>query len=254
MCTQRVFSSSTKKTRYPPKTRQREHFDREQIAGRQAVPVRLQERLPRRSLGPLRSRVDPVVVQDPLHRVPGDVVAEVRERAAEARVAPPRILDRHPHHELSDLSSRRRPASTSAGAAVVLLGDQAPGPAKNRVRCGDACDLTQDPASQFLASHGESTALGIGQSKRSTAQLLPEDPILLPEIVDQILLVAVHPTSDGEHEELQSVGHSLRLRGNSGQHRPCLGDSPGSAAFSHHTGSLTPELTCVANGWHRAGR
>ena len=42
---------------------------------------------------------------------------------------------------------------------------------------------------------------------------LPEDPILLPEIIDQIFLVAVHPASQGEHEEVQSVGHCLRLRG-----------------------------------------
>ena len=61
----------------PPETGQREHLDREQIGCRQAVPVSLQECLPLRSSGALGSRVDPVVVQDPLHRVPGDVVAEV---------------------------------------------------------------------------------------------------------------------------------------------------------------------------------
>ena len=40
-----------------------------------------------------------MVVQDPLHRVPGDVVAEVGERAADPRVAPRRILIRHPYDE-----------------------------------------------------------------------------------------------------------------------------------------------------------
>ena len=56
-----------------------------------------------------------------------------------------------------------------------------------------------------------STALGIGQSQRPPAQLLPQDPILLPEIVDQVFLVAVHPTSDGEHEEVQRMWHRQRL-------------------------------------------
>ncbi len=51
-------------------------------------------------------------------------------------------------------------------------------------------------------AHGESTALGIGQAKRPRAQVLPEDPILLPEIRDQIVLVAVHPASERENEEL----------------------------------------------------
>ena len=62
--------------------------------------------------------------------------------------------------------------------------------------------------------------------------MLPEDPILLPEIVDQIFLVAVHPASDGEHEELQSMRHRQRLpAGRGGQHRACLGDSPGLGRF-----------------------
>jgi len=34
-------------------------------------------------------------------------------------------------------------------------------------------------------------------------RLLAEDAILLSEIVDQIVLVAIHPASNGEHEELQ---------------------------------------------------
>ena len=89
-----------------------------------------------------------------------------------------------------------------AGAAVVGLGDQSPVPAENRVRRDDAGDLHQDAPSEFLAAHGESTALVVGQAKRSGAQVLPEDPILLPEIRDQVVLVAVHPASERENEEL----------------------------------------------------
>ena len=43
--------------------------------------------------------------------------------------------------------------------------------------------------------------------------MLPEDPILLPERIDHVFLVAVHPASGREYEEAQSVGHSLRLLG-----------------------------------------
>ena len=66
---------------------------------------------------------------------------------------------------------------------------------------------------EFLASHRESTALGVGQVKWTWATLLPEDPILIPKIIDHVFLVAVHPASGREHEEAQSVGHSLRLLG-----------------------------------------
>ena len=154
-----------------------------------------------------------MVVQNPLDRVPGDVVAEIRERATDARVPPRWILDRHPHHEVGHLAWRYRPASTSAGAAVVLPGNQPPVPAENRVRRDDAGDLPQNPPAEFLASHRESTALGVGQAKWTWAKLLPEDPILLPEIIDHVFLVAVHPASGREYEEAQSVGHSLRLPG-----------------------------------------
>ena len=136
----------------------------------------------------LGSRVDPVVVQDPLHRGPSDLVAEVRERPADPCVTPLWILDRHPDHERGNFASRHRPASTAAGAAVVCLGDQSPVPAENRVKRDDAGDLHQDSPSEFLAAHGASTALGIGPAKRPRAQVLPEDPILLPEIRDQIVL------------------------------------------------------------------
>ena len=207
----------------PPEPRQRQHLDGEQIAGRQALPVRLQERLPGHVPAPLGRRVDSVVVQDPLHRGPGDSVAEVRERAADPRVAPPRIVDRHPDHELGDVLSGHWSTSTSAGAAIVFRGDQSPVPTQDRVRGDDARDLRQDPPAEFVAAHSESTALGVRQAKRPRAQVFPEDPILLPEIVDQIVLVTVHPASEREDEELQRRRHSLRLLGRIDQHRPSLG-------------------------------
>ena len=76
----------------------------------------------------------------------------------------------------SAATSRRvigRPRPRRAGA-VVCLGDQSPVPAENRVRRDDAGDLHHDAPSEFLAAHGESTALGIGQAKRPRAQVLPE--------------------------------------------------------------------------------
>ena len=65
----------------------------------------------------------------------------------------------------------------------------------------------------FWPRTARSTALGGGQAKWTWAKLLPEDPILLPEIIDHVFLVAVHPASGREYEEAQSVGHSLRLLG-----------------------------------------
>ena len=138
---------------------------------------------------------------------------EVGERAADPRVAPRRILTRHPYDEFGHRPGCHRSSPTPASTAIVLLGDQAPVPAENRVRRDDACHLTQDPPAEFLAAHRESPALGVGQTKRSRTKMLPEDAILLPEIVDEIFLVAIHPASQSQHEEVQSVGHGRRLHG-----------------------------------------
>ena len=78
--------------------------------------------------------------------------------------------------------------------------------------------LHQDAPAELLAAHGESTALGIGPAKRPRAQVLPEDPLLLPEIRDQIVLVAVHPASERENEELERRRHGLKLLGRLDQH------------------------------------
>ena len=132
------------------------------------------------------------------------------------------VLDRHPDHERGHVTARHRPAATAAGAAVVCLRDQSPVPAENRVRRDDAGDLHQDAPSELLAAHGESTALSIGPAKRPRAHrggVLPEDPMLLPKIRDQIVvLVAVHPASERENEELERRRHGLKLLGRLDQH------------------------------------
>jgi len=64
----------------PLETAEREHFDRKEVGSREAGPVCEQERFPRCVPTPLRGRVDPVVLQDPFHRVPGNVVTEVGKR------------------------------------------------------------------------------------------------------------------------------------------------------------------------------
>ena len=100
-----------------------------------------------------------------------------------------------------------------------------------------ACESRR--SAECLASHREATALGVGQAKRSRTKMLPEDAILLPDRVDAIFLVAFHPASQGQHEEVQSVGHGRRLHGSdtavthvvSGIHSP-------RPFFSHHTGGV----------------
>ena len=246
MVTRRDLSSITKKTRYrlSPASVNTSTVNRSQAAR----PSQCACRNVFQGMCRLRSGAGstPWSWQDPRHRGPGDSVAEVRERAADPRVAPPRIVDRHPDHELGDVLSGHWSTSTSAGAAIVFLGDQSPVPTQDRIRGDDARDLRQDPPAEFVTAHSESTTLGVRQAKRPRAQVFSEDPILLPEIVDQIVLVTVHPASEREDEELQRRRHSLRLLGKLDQHRPSLGRFFAPYGIGH--GGTTPPGTVRVSG------
>ena len=156
-------------------------------------------------------------------RVIGGVSGDAHERALDCgeqiegggRIITHRLGQRvdTDHAGLIDAKMELPPATPAALLHESSLGNQTPVPAEHRVRRDDACHLTQDPPAEFLASHRESPALGVGQTKRSRTKMLPEDAILLPEIVDAIFLVASHPASQGQPEEVQSVGHGRRLHG-----------------------------------------
>ena len=76
--------------------------------------------------------------------------------------------------------------------------------------------------------------------------MLPEDAILLPEIVDAIFLVASHPASQGQPRGTAERGawpEATWLR--HGRHPRCLGDSLASAVFSHNTPCLRRHLVEV---------
>ena len=45
--------------------------------------------------------------------------------------------------------------------------------------------------------------LGIGEVKALAAKVLPEDPILLPQILDHILLAPIHPAGQGRQQKLK---------------------------------------------------
>ena len=62
-------------------------------------------------------------------------------------------------------------ASTSPRPSIVLLADQSPLPAENYFGCDGACNLSQCPPSESLASLSKSTALGVSQPKRLLAEM-----------------------------------------------------------------------------------
>ena len=61
-------------------------------------------------------------------------------------------------------------------------------------------------SSEAVTVHGESTALSIGQPQAPPAQVLLEDAVLLPQVLDDLKLVAIHPARKGHEQDPQRDG------------------------------------------------
>jgi hypothetical protein len=86
----------------------RPDFGREEVGAGDDVPMRLQKRPPRGRA--LRDRRQARRLQDPPNRRPAHTMPDIRQRPLDSRVAPCRILNRHPHDELTDLCQNAAPA------------------------------------------------------------------------------------------------------------------------------------------------
>jgi len=54
-----------------------------------------------------------------------------------------------------------------------------------------------------LALDGEAATLGIVEAEAAVAQLLAEDAVLLKEVSDDVALLAVDPSGEGDEDELE---------------------------------------------------
>ena len=127
-----------------------------------------------------------MVLQDPFHRVPGNLVTQVGKRGLEPRVAPLRILAR------PSAPPSRRSLGRVVGRPRHLRGLPSYFWAINlryqrRIVSGVTIRATCINARRPRAEHCEPTALGVCEPKRSPTTSLAEDAILRSEIVDQIL-------------------------------------------------------------------
>src|SRR2546427_70979 len=108
------------------------------------------ERLPRVASLPRRGRIDTLLLQATLDRVPPQFVAYVLERSTQSRVAPTRVLPSHPHQQTDNAGHGARSPRPAFGAAIVLLRHQFAVPTQDRIRCRHRGNLTKSPAAELL--------------------------------------------------------------------------------------------------------
>ncbi len=78
-------------------------------------------------------------------------------------------------------------------------------PTKNGVWRDDRCDFGKGASSDGLAPHGESASLIVGQAESSATELLLEDSILFTEVLDDRILLAADPASEGGNKDLPGL-------------------------------------------------
>jgi hypothetical protein len=103
-------------------------------------------------------------------------------------------------------------------------------PSEDGVRCHDGSDVREAPASEGLSSHGQSPPLCVGQPESPAAELLLEDSILLPQVLDGGFLLTGEPAGHGGDENLPRLeerAHSESVRDRPAKRQLPIGQASG---------------------------
>ena len=111
-------------------------------------------------------------------------MADIQQRTLNSRIPPARILSCHADGEISDEQTV---------------------PSKNGVRSNQRRNFVESTPANSLATNRETAALIVGQSESFLAELLLEDSVLLPEILDDCVLLLADPASQGGDEDLPGL-------------------------------------------------
>lgn len=103
--------------------------------------------------------------------------------------------------------------------------DQFPVPAEQCLWRHDSCHFRQHLSSQQPGFDCQTAALIVGEAKPSTAELRTKDSVLLPQILDGVLLLLIHPSGYNKKQKAERV-QRLRHRFSSLTPHPWLSSSP----------------------------
>src|SRR5215467_7974950 len=65
--------------------------------------------------------------------------------------------------------------------------------------------FVQKPSCQSLGFHGQSTALIVVKPKPTWAELLAQNPVLLAQVIDDLVFPLVHPSGHGDQHETKRI-------------------------------------------------
>ena len=89
-------------------------------------------------------------------------------------------------------------------AVVPLASDVHPVTTKDRLGCEESTDLFAHSATQNLAFYRQVPALVIGKHGPFLAEFFFEQPVLGSQILDDLLLLTIHPAGEDDQQNLPS--------------------------------------------------
>jgi hypothetical protein len=78
-------------------------------------------------------------------------------------------------------------------------------PSQYGLRRHDGGHFCQHPSSQQPGSDGQTAALVVGEAKPSAAELSTKDSVFLPQMLDGVLLLLIHPSGNSQEKKAERV-------------------------------------------------
>ena len=99
---------------------------------------------------------------------------------------------------------------TTAGTPIVLPGDQFAVPRQQSLGRHNCRHSGQGTPAKPLRFRGQPTALVIRETKSAASELFAQDPVLLAQIVDRLLMLVIHPARDQDDHESERIENAHR--------------------------------------------
>jgi hypothetical protein len=140
---------------------------------------------------------------------PRHAVPQILQCALDARVAPARILGRHPYGQSANLCEHVGP-STPTLLAGPFRRDERP-PTKNRIGRDYRRHLEQNLATEPRSEDRQPPPFVVGQPHALVVELCLQDSVLVAQVLDDLGLAALEPPDEKRDEQLQRK-HASSLR------------------------------------------
>jgi hypothetical protein len=150
-------------------------------------------------------QVDGVALQNVGDRAASQFTAEIGQSALDFTDTPSLALLRHPDHQHFDLLGRLRPTGKRRIRPSYFVRNEFPVPAQQGLRRDNGRHFRQHPSAQQPSFGCQAAALVVCEADPPAAQLGTKDSVFLAQILDRVLLLLIHPSSNSNQQKAERI-------------------------------------------------